>query len=349
MFGRNAKGWIGVDVGGSSVKTVQAVRRGGRYFVSGASLVERRERWNLAESVPAEPSSSADEMKTAASVCGMLRGRSAAAVMPMGPCETAQLEAAAASRRESENLAAVVAAETQRPVVNHIVRAWQAPLQQGRINVITAPAAWSDQIYRDVRCSGWQCRTIESLPWALARAVRLTEAPAEATTVAALDWGYSRVTMCLVHNGVPAIVRQLKGGGFAEYVTAVEHALRVSSAEAERLLRRHRLSARTAGGTSSASAIDDALGALLGRLENELHRTIAFWQSQTRGLRPVRLYVFGAGGSLAGVAPWIQRALDVETRLWDLPLDRGVDDSLVPPRHLLGPSPAASASAWETP
>lgn len=345
MLGRQTTGWVGIDVGGACVKTAQAVRRGGQYFIRSAAIVPRRKRWTTETLAGRASQSSVDEMLAAAAICDRLSGRAAAAVLPMGLCEAIQVDAPT-SRRGGSELAALVAAETHRSVEGRVLASWPASLQSGKINVITAPAAWTDQVSADVAAGRWNCRVVDALPWALARAARMAESARPLRTLAALDWAHHRATICLVHEGAPAIVRCLKDCGYAEFVAAAEQALRVSQADAELLLLKHGLSSAGSEGGADA-AIDDALAEPLHRLDRELRRTLGYWQSQTRGVRPERLYLFGAGASLAGVDRVLASALDLEVQRWTLPPERPADAGLLPPAHLLGPALAASALAWE--
>jgi Tfp pilus assembly PilM family ATPase len=348
MLGRRTTGWVGIDVGGACVKTAQAVRRGGKYFIRAAAIVPRRQRWTPELLSGGQPQSSVDEMLASAAICDRLSGRTAAAVLPMALCEALQVDAPASRRSGSGELAALVAAETHQSAEDRILGSWPARLQAGKINVISAPSAWSDQVSADVAAARWNCRAVDALPWALARAACLADAPRPLRTVAALDWAHGRATICLVHEGAPAIVRCLKDCGFASFVAAAQQALRVSPSDAELLLLKHGLSgvANESGGGES-TAIDDALVEPLHRLERELRRTLGYWQSQTRGTRPERMYLFGAGASLRGIDRLLSKTLDLDVQRWHLPAEQAADADLLPPAHLLGPALAASALAWE--
>jgi Tfp pilus assembly PilM family ATPase len=164
---------------------------------------------------------------------------------------------------------------------------------------------------------------------------------------AVLDWGYVRPTLCLVHNGAPAIVRCLKDCGYAGVVASAQRALRIGEQDAELLLRRHGVSDRGDASGNSATAVDDLLAEPLNALEREVRRTLGYWQSQTRGVRPERMYLFGAGASLAGIERWLASALEIDVQRWQLPPDRPQSAERLPPSHLLGPALAASALAWE--
>jgi Tfp pilus assembly PilM family ATPase len=345
IFTARKSGWIGFDLGDACVKAAQVVRRDGRYHVRSAAIVPRFERWNPAELTAENSLTSADELQAAASLCGGLSGRSAAVILPMSLCETIQVDAEASTREGG--LHAVVEAEMHQSMDGYVVGSWPASLQSGKLNVMTVPEAWSDQVSADVAAGRWLCRAIDSLPWALARAVAMTDDYDPERTVAALDWGYGRATLCLVHQRAPAMARCLKDCGFAAAFAGLETSLRLPIRDAERLLAAQGLCLATAGTTDAERAISEALAPSLHQLEHELRRTLGYWQSQTRGKRPQALYLFGCGAAVRGLPQQLASLLDIDVHLWRLPAEDPADEALLPPPHLLAPALAASALAWE--
>jgi hypothetical protein len=346
MFRPPKIGWIGYDLGAASVKTAQVVRAGNGYRIRTAAMAPRRDRWTSETFAGAKPPSSLNEMQAAASICDRLAGSAAAAVMPMALCDCVPVEAPAANRRGESNLAAVVEAETHQSLEGYVLGSWPAGLQAGKLNVIAAPQLWSDQISGDVFTSGRNCRVIDSLPWALARAVGMVASTAAPSAVAALDWGFMRATLCLICDGAPAMVRCLKDCGFRDAIAAIERELHLPECDAEKLACQHR--GKTGGeGVGASSVVDDALANALGRLEHELRRTLGYWQGQARGLRPETLYLLGGGASMAGIDRRLGDSLELDVQIWTLPYENDVDAVRMPPAHLLGPALAASALCWE--
>jgi Tfp pilus assembly PilM family ATPase len=344
MFRPRTTGWIGFDLGDSSVKAAQAVRVGGEFRIATAAIVPRRDRWDAEALTADQPLSSADELAAAASICDGLSGRSAAAVLPMALCDAVQVGAMVARRGAAEEFAAQVEAELHQSLDGYVLASWPASLQQEKLNVMTVPAAWSDSVSDDVAAGRWNCRRIDALPWTLARAIVMADSTAPTRTIAALDWGYGRATLVLVHQGSPALVRCLKDCGFQQTIAAVESQLRVSTADAERILQRYGLD--DAGG-GSASVLTESLTASLQRLEGEVRRTLGFWQGQTRGVRPDAFVLFGGGASLSGLSQRLSATFDLPVMPWSLATARPEDAERLPPAHLLGPALAASALAWE--
>jgi Tfp pilus assembly PilM family ATPase len=342
MLRTRATGWIGFDVGDASVKAAQVVRKGNEFRIASAAMIPRRQRWKADELTADAPLSSSDELMAATSICDRLVGRAAAAVLPMVLCETVQVSASAA-RRGGDELVASVEAELHQSLAGHVIASWPASLSSENVNVVTVPAVWSEQISSDMADGRWNCRAIDALPWALARAVVMAAPEAATGSVAALDWGFGRATLTFIHQGTPAFVRTLKDCGYQHFVAAAEAALRLSTADAEKVLRRYGLEPAEACGR----VISEALAGPLSRLENELRRTLGHWQSQSRGVRPESICLFGGGSLLRGAAERLAGALETPVALWSLPpIDESVGESL-PPASMLGPAVAASALAWE--
>jgi Tfp pilus assembly PilM family ATPase len=346
----NKHGWVGFDIGATSVKAAQLVRKDSGYQIRSAAIVPRKPRWSAAVYADDQPLSSADELRSAASVCEHLAGNAAAAMLPVALCEIVQMEAPAGKRHGSApDLLRAVEAETHRSMRDHVYDMWPSTVQNGKINIVAAPRAWSDQITADVAGGGWNCQVIDALPWALARAVCLI-AQHDEGLYAALDWGYGKATMCLVRQGVPALVRSLKDCAFQNVLDAVSQRLRLDQHDAEILLRKHGLEMNeTAETLRSHGLIEDLLAEPMTRLVQEIRRTIGYWQGITRGKTPENVYLFGGGATLAGVDRRLTEMLGAPVETWTLPIDRAADADAFPPACLLGAAAGLSALAWETP
>jgi Tfp pilus assembly PilM family ATPase len=337
-------GWIGFDLGATSVKAAQVVRKNGEFRIRAAAIVPRTEPWNV--EALADPQSSADEMRAAASVCDRLSGGVAGVVMPMALCETAQVKTPTGQRWGRVELVRAAEAETQQSLAGHVVDWWPARLKSDRLNVVACPARWSDRVSADVAAAGRHCRLIDALPWALARAVSMVH-PAGDTTAIAFDWGYDAATVCLVHERTPAFVRLLKDCGYRHMVAAIERELRLDARDAERLLLKYGLSCPGAA-APCAQTMEFALAEPLERLARELKRTLTYWQGQARGSAPHAIYLFGGGASLPGIDRRVQEISNLDVQVWRLAAESPADAEALPPAHLLGPALGLSALALES-
>lgn len=337
-------GWIGFDLGATSVKAAQAVRKGGEYFIRSAAIVPRPERWNAASLAEGDPRTSVDELRAAISVADRFTGSAASVMLPMPLCEVAQVDAALVDKRGSSALLRAVEAETHQTLADHVVDWRPSTLKADRLNVVTAPRRWSDQASADVAAAGRHCRTIDALPWALARAVGMVHRGDPRSAAVALDWGHSTASVCLVHAGAPALVRRLKDCGYETAVSAAASELRLNERDAEGLLQKYGLDC-TGGSAACATAMESVLREPLAQLERELKRTLHHWRGQARDAVPNAIYLFGGGASLAGIERRLSKTLDIEVRVWSLPPENSADS--LPPAHLLGPALGLSALAWE--
>jgi Tfp pilus assembly PilM family ATPase len=240
-------GWIGFDLGATSVKVAQVVRTDAGPRIRSAAIVPRAERWVTGALTEDRPRSSADEIRCSASLCDRLQGASAASTLPAAICDVVQMDAPAAKRGGAVDLLRAIEAETHRPMRDRVVDSWPVSLQPGKINVVAAPRAWSDQVSADVAAAGWNCRVIDALPWALARAASLNSGVDAGTPVAALDWGYGKSTITLVHNGAPVHVRSLKDCAFQTILETISQGLRLDQRDAELLLQNHGLTKASRG------------------------------------------------------------------------------------------------------
>ncbi len=340
-------GWVGFDIGATSVKIAQVVRTESGCRIRSAAIVRRTERWAPGALADDRPQSSADEIESSASLCDRLSGASAAAMLPVAMCDLVQMDAPAAKRTgAAPDLLRALETETHRPMRDRVVDSWPAPLQAGKLNVVAAPRAWSDQISADVAAAGWNCRVLDALPWALARAASMAEGVDPAKPIAALDWAYGKGTICLILRGVPVLIRSLKDCAFQGVLDTISHGLRLDERDAETLLQKYGLEASGAAGVS-AGVINDLLDQPLNRLTVELRRTLDYWRGVTRGQLPEQIFIFGGGGTLTGIGDRLSQQLGVRVAPWQLPAEDPAHSAHLPPACLLGAAVGLSAVAWE--
>jgi Tfp pilus assembly PilM family ATPase len=97
------------------------------------------------------------------------------------------------------------------------------------------------------------------------------------------------------------------------------------------------------------SAVTDAAGAVLEELTNEIRRTIRYLEVQRSKLRPSALWILGGGACIRNLAPYIEPAIGLPVRIWDIPRE-DVQNTMGPhiPTALLSNAVALSAMPWST-
>ena len=82
MLATRRRGWIGIDVGTSTVKLVQLIRSRNRIRFAGSAIVPRHQSWPVKNLRGSKPLSSANELQAATSLDAGFHGKRAAALLP---------------------------------------------------------------------------------------------------------------------------------------------------------------------------------------------------------------------------------------------------------------------------
>ncbi len=349
---RKKTGWIGIDVGTSHVKVAQVVQSNKRWELAAAAIVPRTMGWDFTSADSGKYIGSSEEMATAADLRRDLLGKNVAAALPMSICRTHQVDGAldTAANRQGK-LRQLVEAATCQPAAHLQCAAWHAETPEKgtsplKTNIISAPQIWTDNLAQEISSLGWNCRTIDGAPLALARAVSMVLPRKSKETWAALDWGYTQATVCIVHNRRPVYVRPLKNCGFKQVLQSITSELDIDEKQAVQLLEEHDLS--TANRDQRAQVILDSISGPIEKLEFEIQRTMSHLQTQRRQIIPQGVFMFGGGSAVNGIAPLLTERLGLEHRRWQFGNGQQTDN-LVDANwtHLLGPAIALSALAWE--
>ena len=349
---KKTTGWIGIDVGTSQVKVAQVVKDKQRWKLASAAVIPRSITWNSSGLEPQIAACSARELATASSLLEDLRGRKAAAVLPMSLCETYQFDGqVSGSANRETKLRQLVESASCEPIKHMQYDCWPTQLGSNespvrKTNVIGVPQAWSDQLCHDIAHTGWSCQTVDAMPLALARAVSLVLPRGCEDAWAALDWGYSRATFCVVRRRVPIYVRCLKDCGFRNLLSTLSKDLDISEAESTELLQEQDFAWPPQDNIEQL--VRDTIREPLEKVVFELRRTFSHLRSQRHLMVPVGCYLFGGGTTLPGVENFLSEKTECEHRIWELeqsPIE--VDPSQIEMSTLLGPAVALSALAWE--
>ncbi len=354
MISLRQTGWIGIDIGTSTVKLAQLSRKKNVLRLSGLAIISRRSAWPTANLSDQNPLSSADEICAAVSLRPGFCGKRAAATLPMALCNTHSFDQPVGQSPEEDRIVrAAIEMATQRSTEHLEFDVWDAEAEEGKTpkqaNVLTVARSWTDQVVEDVTQLGWSCQTIDGLPLALARAATMLSPHDPAEPTAVLDWGYGKATLCVVMEGRPVYVRSLKKCGLHQLLSKLSEALEVTPEEAQSLLQEHGIaSTNNAQPTPTSELIEEIIAKPISRLVKEYQRTISHLQCQRRALLPKRLTLFGGGATINGLAAHLSQRLETPVQVWQFPSehpDLAKQPSL--PSCLFGPAIALSALAWE--
>ena len=356
MTPKRRTGWIGIDVGTSSVKIVQLKRNRNRVRLSGSTIIPRRDNWPTTDLPSESPRSSADEIHAASSLLSSIRGKRAAAMLPMAVCDIFSFDQPTARQSDQEHyFRKSIELATQRSAANLEYDYWDAesdPKSSAppKTNVLTVNSGWTDQICDDVIKSGWWCQAVDGLPLALARAVSMVEPSKPDTPIAVLDWGYGRATFCIVSDHRPVYIRCLKESSLSLILDSLIENLGITSEEAQRVLQDFGIAKSNDKESHFAcELIEELIAPHLLQLEEEIQKTISHLKGLRRTIVPKKLYVFGGGATISGLAKHLTQRLRLPTKIWQFG-EETIDDSdqMHVPSCLFGPAIALSALAWRS-
>lgn len=345
LLSRN-RGLIGVDVGAHCVKVAQLVRRGGELVLDQAIVLERSTATNTFE---------LNGVSELLGGCDQFSGRNAAATLSMSVCEynsepiEAQLDEA-----EVEQVARRLATRESRLSSQLQHDHWRTAgggQDQSMLHVLSTSSHVAADLTQQHRAAGLACVALDGLPTALARAVQLAGCP-DNTPIAAVDWGCSRVTICVVLRGRPVFVRSFARGTYASIVEPLCGALNLTPRESRQILTTIGLPSanQSSPATKTQAAVAQCAAAALAEFQEELGRTLSFLQGRQRAICPQHAVLFGGGATIANVAAHVGAASGLDVSVWDYPHFESRSDASAPysPVALLGPAIALSALAWET-
>jgi Tfp pilus assembly PilM family ATPase len=322
---RKKLGWIGVDIGSSAVKVAQVSRSRQGWHLVASTVVPRQRSW-LAETEEsdAERRSSLNELQVARSLQEGFRGRKVAAALPMSLCDVHRLNRDL--EREPQGMGVLrqtIETATQRSVDNVQCDFWSAPAAENKpawTQALTVSRTWTDQLCDDVFKAGWSCEAIDGVPLAIARAVGLIHREPTEAPLAALDWGSSKATLCLIEKGRPSYVRCLKDCGLRQLIDSLKETLQVTDLEAQRLLEDYGQCTALADESGEvARLVQEIIAEPLSLVADEIQRSISHFRSVSRGSVPKRLYLLGGGAMIKDLDQDLTARLSMETQNWGLP------------------------------
>jgi Tfp pilus assembly PilM family ATPase len=357
VFTARSKGWIGIDMGSRAIKLAQVERVGAHFRLAGARVIRR----DPAASDKAPPGPA---LAWWSDVChretlreGFI-GRRAACVLSASETDlrTVQVpEGAEAERRAmiASELDATHAGNGNARVFDFWETHGRGSAGQSNLESVSVLSVAHDEaveVAKGLSRSGFYCEALDGLPLALARAVQMASAVPSETPVAALDWGSTSATFCIVRDGCAVFTRHLRDCGFAALPAAVAEALSLPVDDAEQLLATHGLSDPVRRDDTLADIqeiLTDISSEPLGAVVAQLDKTLSYPELHRSGLVPESIWLFGGGATVRNVSAVLSERIGVPIQTWTLP-QTGAGDPIGPSPllPLLGPAIALSALAW---
>ncbi len=347
MFGHR-KGFIGVDIGSTTVKLAQIEKNGSRYRLVAASMASRTAPLDTSMWLRSNPASASNEISKALTNA-KFSGRRTACTAPVAVCDIRTVSANGESESELRSTIIQQLAQIHAiPQDNIYFDFWRSQNSQpDEFNVLSIADRWAQQILNDHKQARLSCNILDSLPHALARAAAMTHNYNPAIPLLLFDWGENTATVCISVDAQPIYVRSLSGQGFADLRRRIGQALDMTEIETREVISEYGLPKDPA----SAAEIENIIGEILSpasiELIDEILRTLAFLKTQQPKLTFTNGFVFGAGAVLKNVGPWLGEKLGLTLKAWN-GFDNAPQSSSRIPFELLGPAIASSSHKWSS-
>ena len=359
MFNGHTRGWIGIDLGTSTVKLAQVQRSGAQWRLVHARIL----RHDPADGGLGPPGEAPGWWET---VCrdkdlrSGFAGRRAAAVLPATATDLRAIHLPEGSERDRRAMIAGELESISFPVAGRrSFDFWDSrpPAAEGEsklenVNVLSVLEDDAAALAGALAEAGLHCEAIDGLPLVLARAVEIVSAADPQVPVAAVDWGCTSATFTVICQGRPVFTRYLRDCGFAALPAAVGDALGLSHADAEQLLTTHGLPdpGRRGGGAGEIQEIlADVLSPSLGAMISQLNKTLAYPELHRSRLIPQRAWLLGGGATVRNMAAFLSARVGLPFETWRLPGTAQGGSAGNAPLALLGPAVALSALGLPNP
>lgn len=353
----SGKGWIGLDMGHRSIAVAQLERTGAGMRIAASAEMPRTagvSAGGLDDTGYHDVSK--QELETVRLLAPGLKGRTAVCVLPMSVTELTH-----------ESLPPGEPAEQYAMITNELGDGeqkqfdfWPSCLSNDGqtsslvdVNVISIARARTNAVADQVTAARMDCRVLDGLPHAVARAVAMAVPDHFGRPAAGLHLAYDNALFVLSVDGIPAFARELRGGGFHRIVSLVRESLGLLDEEAVHVLREFGLPcpspATWPGGRSEQvqDVIGEVAAKVLDGIVEELKRTLAYLASLDASNVPDSICLLGEGAAVRNLPAYLSAKADLSMWNWGLPgMER---HSVSEPHHpLLAVACALSSLAWES-
>lgn len=350
----SGKGWIGLDMGHRSITVAQVERVGGKLRMAAAAEMPRTAIQSGGGSSNDHYSDvSKQEIETAKLLAHGLSGRAAACVLPMSVTDLSHESLPPGEPGEQHAMIANELKNGERQQFDFwpsdMTRDGQASTLAD-INVIAISQTRANRVAEQVTAARMDCRVLDGLPHAVARAVAMAVPEYVGASVGGLHLAYDNALFVLSREGAPVFARQLRDGGVRQIVTRVSESLGLLEEEALHVLREFGLpvaSPSEAGHEQIQNVVGEIVAEHLNGIADELIRTFSYLSSLGSKNVPDSICLLGEGAAIRNLPQCLSAKIDASIWSWNLP-GAAQHQSFEPPAALLAVASALSSLAWES-
>ena len=356
-----SRGWIGLDLGHCGIVIAQLQRSSEGVRIAASAEVPRTANPRTDQEPPETYRDVSErELQAARMLVPGLSGRAAACVLPMSVTELTHVGVPHAEPAEQF---AMVANELQETFAEgrgeRQFDFWCSGLPKGEkssalmdLDVISVSERRTAPVAESLGGAGLDCRVLDGLPHAVARAVALAAPHHFDRPLAGAHLGHDSAVFVLARGGIPVFTRHFRNGGTHRIVAKVGESLGLVQREAVHVLREFGLPDKDATDGSDRQ-LQDVIAELVSETVNgiveEMGRTRAYLSTLGSEVVPEGVCLLGDGAAIRNLAPYLSEKTGLSVWNWDLPgaeRDQAGHGRTCP--ALLGVAAALSSIAWES-
>lgn len=282
----------------------------------------------------------------------LFRGRECAATFSDGLIDYRELELPECAPTETHSLLqSEVTLESECDFDDLMTDYWELPANRPRsttnsYGVVSLDRSVAIMTANDLLRSGFECRVLDAMPCAIARATCMMKDESDLPRLA-IDLGYQQTTITLVHNEKPMLSRAARSIGLLPFLEQIAQGMEISLADAQTLLFQLPSSrkAMLAGDTDFANPLQQKLGGFVHALVHEIDRTLHYIQKAHRTMVPKEIVLMGEGTRIQNIAEWLEQQMGLATKTWSLDVSKSIFGNQ--PIGTYAVASALSALAWE--
>ena len=360
MVGRTSKGWIGLDFGHRGITIAQVQRSTAGVRIAASAEIPRT-------GIPRAPEASAgtyhdvsrQELEAARMLVPGLSGRAAACVLPMSVTELTHATLPPAEPAEQLAMIANELGDTfSEGRGQRQFDFWHFDLPGDDkstalmdVNVISVSARRTTPVTESLARAGLDCRVLDGLPHAVARAVTMAAPHQIERPLAGAHLAHDSAVFVLARGGAPVFTRHLRNGGTHRIITNLSESFGLLEAEAVRVLREFGLpnaGLSDAEGRQIQEVVCEVVSESVNEIAGELRRTLAYLATLGSEIVPDGVCLLGDGAAIRNLAPHLSEKTGVSVWPWDLPDAPLSCNNPGTPPALFGVAAALSSLAWES-
>ncbi len=243
-FLKRSYGWTGIEIGCHVIRMAQVMRTDRRWELATV--------WSVEQETPHDQafnSAAADFEETFGWISptvlrseglgatlehfdnlhSLFRGRECAATFSDGVIEYRELELPECVPTEIHSLLqSEVTLESECDFDELLIDYWELPANRPRsttnsFGVVSLDRSVAISTANDLLRSGFECRVLDAMPCAIARATCMMTGEADSPTLA-IDLGYQQTTITLVHHEKPMLTRTARSIGLRPFLEQIARA-----------------------------------------------------------------------------------------------------------------------------